>query len=48
VQIKANNWYIAELKHYGLKESTLVLSLPTKKPDVIVPVIELILKDRVP
>jgi len=45
VQIKTNNWHINELKRYGLKETTLVLNLPIKKPDVIVPVIELTLKD---
>ena len=44
VQIKTNNWHISELKRYGLKETTLVLNLPVKKPDVIVPVIELTLK----
>ncbi len=45
VQIKANNWHINELKRYGLKDTTLVLNLPVRKPDVIVPVIELTLKD---
>jgi len=41
VQMYASKWELAQL---SLKPDTLVLSLPVKKPDVVVPVIELTLK----
>jgi alpha-L-fucosidase len=41
VQLQSSAWELGQL---GLKAETLILSLPVKKPDVVVPVIELILK----
>jgi alpha-L-fucosidase len=41
VQLQLSGW---ELGQIGVKTDTLLLSLPVKKPDVVVPVIELTLK----
>jgi alpha-L-fucosidase len=41
VQLQLSAWELGQL---GLKTETLLLSLPVKKPDVVVPVIELTLK----
>jgi alpha-L-fucosidase len=42
VQMVTSGW---ELSQFQLKPDTLVLNLPVKKPDVVVPVIELTLKE---
>ena len=45
VQLRPPKWFGEQLSQYGRKESTLLLSLPIKRPDVVVPVIELSLKE---
>jgi alpha-L-fucosidase len=41
VQLQVSAWELGQL---GFQEDTLLLSLPVKKPDVVVPVIELTLR----